>query len=314
MSSPSKGSLPPISLSSFPVKGLLPSIGVVLAAVLTILIGNAVLGIDPGTLSIFTLFVTWAAFMISTAGGWPLEKFSIPVRGFTFIVISLIYGVFHIWAQPNIFGFSGDYYWPVIANLFLAIGITIAFDNKLVSGLKQPYALIFNILFWYIFTFVLLYLVPVFNGMVPSIWFAWFVFFFFWLGRYPLSELPQPTKGILSLVIMGSLGILLNFIFIWFFNTNFFQPDAGFWFAAWVFWLVITSWIFDTWPFQNLKQPRRGLIGLPLTVALATITYVIVVYGTNISLPDAGSYGWIFISWAYIWPIFLQKWPAKSNS
>ena len=299
---------------SFPIKGILPTICLVVFALLTILIGQTVLGFDPGTLSVFTLFATWFAFMLSTAGGWPLEKASIPIRGFIFLLISLGYGLLHMWAQPRIFGLSEDFFWPMIANLFLAIGITIAFENKLVSGLKQPAALILNALFWYLFAAGLLFLVPHLGGMIPAIWFAWFVFHFFWMDRYPVGNLPQPAKALLSFVIMVACGVLLNFVFRWFFNSGFFQPDAGFWFACWVFWLVITSWIFDTWPFQKLAQPVKCLVGLLITVALATITFCIVAFGTDIGFPDAGSYAWIFISWSYIWPICFGKWPAKVAS
>ena len=297
----------------FPVKGILPSLGLIISALITILIGQFVIGVDPGTLSVYTLFATWFAFIISTGGGWPLQKVKAPIRGFIFLAVSLAYGLLHMWAQPNIFGFSADYYWPAIANLFLAIGITIAFDNKLVQGLKTPHAMIMNILFWYLLAFGLFFFVPFLNGMIPSIWFAFFVLFFFWMDRYPISELQQPAKAILSFAVMVGCGILLNYIFKWFFKTDFFQPDAGFWFAAFVFWLVITSWVFDTWPFQKIKQPKKGLIGLLLTVALASATFCIVVFATKLSLPDAVSYTWIFICWAYMWPICLDKWPARNK-
>jgi hypothetical protein len=297
---------------SFPIRGIIPTVCLIIAAILTIVIGEAALGIDPGTLSVFTLFATWFAFILSTGGGWPLQKANAAVRGFIFLAISLIYGYVHMWAQPLLFGFSADFYWPLIANLFLAIGITIAFDNKLVSGLKPLSAMILNILFWYLFAFALLYMFPHINGgMIPAIWFAWFVFYFFWMERHPIANMPQPAKGILSFVVMVACGVLLNNIFRWFFDTGFFNPDAGFWFASWVFWLVITSWVFDTWPFDKIKQPLKGLAGLVLTVALATATFCIVSFGTNLSMGEAGSYTWIFICWAYIWPICFGKWPAK---
>jgi len=298
----------------FPMRGLLPAIGLILCAVLTLWIGGGLLRIDPGTLSVFTLFATWFAFVISTGEGWPIAKVPQPWRGFIFLLVCLAYGVFHMWAQPKLFGFSADFFWPAIANLFLAIGITIAFDNKLVAGLKQPIALIMNIAFWYLFAYLMIIVVPVNNGMVPAIWFAWFLFVFFWLERWPIAGLPQPSKGILSFCMMVGFGVLLNYIFVWFFNSSFFQPDANSWFACWVFWLVMTSWIFDTWPFQTLKQPTKGVVGLVLTVALASITYVLLRFVFGVELANLGSYVWVFICWAYLWPICLGKWPATEKA
>jgi len=298
----------------FPLKGLLPTIGILICSILTIWIGINLLGYDAGIVSIYTLFATWFAFILSTGGGWPIEGVPQPYRGFIFLIICLAYGFLHMWAQPVVFGFSAKYYWPAIANLFLAIGITISLDNKLVEGLKQPVALIMNILFWYLFAFLLLYIIPVNNGMVPSIWFAWFVFLFFWMDRYPISDLPQPAKSVLSFAIMAGAGIFLNYIFKWFFHTTFFQPDAGTWFAVWVFWLVLSSWVFDTWPFQDVKQPTKGIIGLVLTVVLASVTYYIIAYVAKVNLQDAVGYAWIFVSWVYMWPICLGKWPARENA
>lgn len=299
---------------SFPLKGLIPTIGIVVMSVLTIWVGTVQLGYNPGIVSVYTLFATWFAFVISTTGGWPIADVPQPMRGFIFLLVALAYGFFHMWAQPVLFGFSNDLFWPIIANLFFALGITMALDGKLVEGLKQPAAVIMNILFWYLLAFVLLFILPVNNGMVPAIWFGWFLFYFFWLDRYPLANIPQPAKAVLSFAVMGTLGVLLNYVFKWFFHTGFFQPDAGCWFAAWVFWLVITSWVFDTWPFQAMKQPAKGLVGLILTVALASLTYYVIVFVAKISLANALGYLWIFISWAYLWPICLGKWPVKEKA
>lgn len=297
----------------FPMRGILPAVGVLVCSIVTVWVGVGRIGLDPGTLSVYTLFATWFAFVISTAEGWPIAGVRQPARGLIFIAVCLAYGAFHMWAQPRLFGFPETYFWPAIANLFLAIGITIAFDNKLVAGLKQPTAVIMNILFWYLFAYLLFYIVPVNNGMVPAIWFAWFLFFFFWMERYPISHLPQPAKAILSFCIMAGCGVLLNYVFSWFFKTYFFRPDAGAWFAAWVFWLVMSSWIFDTWPFQTVRQPVKGGIGLVLTVILASVTYWVIVFVARIDLASAVGYLWIFICWAYIWPICLGKWPAAEK-
>ncbi len=299
--------------ASFPARGVLPTIGILVCAILTIGIGVGMLHIDPGTLSVYTLFATWFAFIVSMAEGWPIAKVSQPVRGFIFILVCLLYGAFHMWAQPNLFGIDAKYFWPAIANLFLAIGITIALDNKLVVGLKQPVAVIMNILFWYLVAYLLIYLIPYNNGMVPAIWFAWFLFYFFWMDRFPIADLPQPAKGILSLCVLGACGILLNYVFMWFFNTYFFNPNANSWFASWVFWLVISSWVFDTWPFQNIPQPRKAGVGLVLTVVLASITWYVIAYVLKIALGDAIGYLWVFICWGYIWPICLGKWPATEK-
>lgn len=297
----------------FPMRGVLPAIGILVLSALTIWIGVGQLHLDPGKLAVFTLFATWFAFVISTAEGWPIAKASRAWRGFIFVIVCLLYGAFHMWAQPRLLGFSDTYYWPVIANLFLAIGITIAFDNKLVAGLKQPIAVIMNILFWYLFAYLIIYIVPGNNGMVPAIWFAWFLFIFFWLERWPIANQPQPAKGILSFCMMVGSAVLLNYVFVWFFHSSFFQPDANSWFACWVFWLVMTSWVFDTWPVQALKQPGKGLVGLVLTVALASTTYVVLRFAIGIELANLGSYVWVFICWGYIWAICLAKWPATEE-
>lgn len=287
-------------------------LGIVVCSILSVIIGTSVLHYDVGMVSVFTLFATWFAFIVSNAEYWPFGKVKQPVKGLIFVAVCLGYAVIHLLTQDKIFGFSADYYWPFIANLFLGIGITTAFDNRLVAGLKQPVAVIANILVWYLLTAALFVLVPVYNGMVPAVWFAWFVFYLFWMEKWPIAELPLPQRGIITMFVLAALGALLAYIFVWFFKTSFFSPDAGTWFAQWVWWLVFTSWVMGTRPFQNLKQPAKGLAGLALTVALASVTYAI----SSRIFPDLGylnSLTWIFVSWVYIWPLCFQTWPSSSG-
>ncbi len=283
--------------------------GIVILSLLSVIVGTNVLHFDTLTISVFLLFATWAAFMASVAGYWPFSKVKQPGKGLIVVVFTFIYAAFHMLTQETIFGFPKVYYWPFIANLFLGLGLTAIFDYKLTSELKQPLAIIVNILVWYLLSVALFVVVPVLNGMVPAIWFAWFVYYFFWLERWPIAELPQPRKGIITMFILAGLGGLLAYIFVWIFNTSFFKPDAGTWFAQWVWWLVFTSWVLGQWPFQALKQPAKGLVGLLVTVVLASITYFV----TSNIWPDLNyllGASWIFVCWVYIWPIC---WPAGSK-
>lgn len=106
----------------------------------------------------------------------------------------------------NALGFGSEYYWPLISNLFLGIGIIIAFGNRLVEGFAQPKAIALNILFCYVLAILLIQ----FMGFVPAIWFALFVYVIFWLEQWPLSKASQPAKGILCFVIIGFLSCSWN--------------------------------------------------------------------------------------------------------
>jgi hypothetical protein len=109
---------------------------------------------------------------------WPLLRVKQPLRGFSYLAICLIIGILHPLVISWL-GYGPDTYWPLISNLFLGIGIIIAFDNPLANGFSQPKAVFFNALFCYVFAIT----VMLGYGFVPSIWFAIFVYYFFWVEK-----------------------------------------------------------------------------------------------------------------------------------
>lgn len=282
---------------------------VIVASVATIFIGNY-FGVDPVTLSVYTLFACWFSFIISYSDKWPLRKYSQPLQGALFLVVCIIYAFVQPYVQVNILNYGTENYWPIIANLFFALGLSAAFDNRLVKGLKQPKAVILNAFFWYLITIVLLLTI----GYVPSIWFAFFVLYFFWFDRYPIGTMKQPFKGILSFVVMGASSLVLEFAFrlagTSFVGGNLVGPV---WFAHWVFWLVATSWVFKNYPFEKLRQPLKGIVGTAMTVALALCSFYITNNLAGLPLAENLGYAWVFVSWVYIWPIVFGSWPARDK-
>jgi hypothetical protein len=287
-----------------PLRGLIPTICVAIASLTYIFVGEIILSIKPYMLAVYALFFVWTAFMVSLCDRWPFHKVRQPYAGFILLTITIVSGMLHPMIM-SLFKWNSEYYWSMIANLFLRIGITMAFDNKLVEGFKQPKSIVFNGIFWYIFAIVLTLSV----GMVPAIWFAWFIYLFFWLEKWPVQDVSQPRKGILLFLMLGLFSFLLYGLF-GLFGTHFFNPDAGLWFVLFVWWLVVTSWQLETWPFKNTPQPRKGLSGLIITVLLTFLSYYIIVFLLRMNLLTARAYSWIFVSWLYSWDIVLGKWPA----
>jgi hypothetical protein len=295
-----------MDLNRQPLRGLIPILCVVTATIVFSLIGRSLLGIEPGDLSVYALFFVWTAFLISLTDKWPFHKLRQPYLGIILLTLALILGIMHPLAM-NALGFGSEYYWPLISNLFLGIGIIIAFGNGLVEGFAQPKAIALNILFCYVLAILLIQ----FMGFVPAIWFALFVYVLFWLEQWPLSKASQPAKGILCFVIIGFLSLLLEYGFK-LAGTDFFQPEAGLWFVLWVWWLVAFSWQLETWPVKGLSQPLKGITGLLMTLAFTFASYYLIV-SIGLEAGVAGAYVWVLVSWLYTWEIVLGKWPAEKN-
>lgn len=295
-----------MKLNEQPLRGLIPVIMVIIASVIFILVAENVFDIGPGWQAIYALFFVWVAFVISLIEKWPLAKVRQPFVGFAFLTAALVLGILH----PFIIEWLGydklAYAWPLISNLFLAVGIVVAYQNGFVTGLKQPTSIAMNSLFMYIFAIILLLWI----GFVPAIWFAMFVFFFFWMETWPIQKVAQPSKALLSFVIMGFFALILWYLFNYL-GTSFFNPDAGLWFVLWVWWLVLFSWQFETWPLKKVKQPGKAIGGLILTVVLTFVSYFIIADVLQMNLGDAGMYVWVFVAWLYSWDILFGKWPAE---
>ena len=290
-----------------PLGGLILLSFVVMGSTIFIAIGEKVFQIDSAMLAVYALFFVWTAFVISLCDRWPIQEVKQPWVGFVFLAMALVVGILH----PLTIGWMGygtELYWPLISNLFLAIGIILVFDNPLATGTKQPKSVVFNILFMYVFAIILILAF----GMVPAIWFAMFVFLFFWLDRWPVSKSPQPSKGILLFVIMAAFALILESGFH-LLGTSFFRPDAGLWFVIWVWWLVATSWQLETWPVRNMSQPAKGMAGLAVTVILTFVTYWLLVSVLGLEESVAGAYAWVFVAWLYTWHIVLGKWPTERS-
>jgi len=297
-----------MTLNIQPIRGILPVICVIISSLLFIGIGQGFLGISPGDLSVYALFFVWTAFIISLAGNWPFEKIRQPIRGFYYLIIALVLGILH----PVIIGWVGygpETYWPLISNLFLGIGIIIAFGNPLVKGLPQPAAVFFNALFCYVFAIVLM----MGYGFVPAIWFAMFVYYLFWVEQWPLQNIAQPAKGILVFTVLGLFSLILWHAYTTV-GTSFFKPEAGLFFVLFVWWLVMFSWNLETWPAQKIAQPKKGIIGLIIALSLSGLSYVVIVQVLGINAGIAGSIVWVFVSWLYTWDIVLGKWPADQST
>jgi len=289
-----------------PLRGLLPLTCVIIASLTSIFVGST-LNIGYDVLALWALFFVWTAFMFSLYDRWPFREIKQPYAGFILLAITIISGILHLTIMSILK--LNSYCWPIIANLFLGIGITLAFDNELVEGLEQPKSILFNVIFWYVFAATLTLSI----GMVPAIWFAWFIYLFFWLEKWPVQKVSQPRKGILIFLVLGLFSFLLEGIFR-LFGTSFFNPDAGLWFVLFVWWLVATSWQLEIYPFESIPQPKKGLFGLIITVVSACLSYYIIVFIFGINVLTAGACTWVFVSWLYSWDIVLGKWPAKTKS
>jgi hypothetical protein len=297
-----------MSLNNQPVRGIVPILCVIISSVIFIGIGQGTLGIDSGMLSVYALFFVWTAFIVSLAGNWPLGRVKQSLRGFSYLAICLVIGILHPLVISWL-GYGPDTYWQLISNLFLGIGIIIAFDNPLANGFSQPKAVFFNSLFCYVFAIILM----LGYGFVPSIWFAMFVYYFFWVEKWPLQEVAQPAKGILAFTVLG----LFSLIFWQAYrlaDTSFFKPEGALFFVLFVWWLVMFSWNLETWPAQKIAQPVKGIIGLIISLVLTGLSYVVILKVFGIDPGIAGSIVWIFVSWLYTWDIVLAKWPADQTS
>ncbi len=296
-----------MNLNKQPLRGLIPLIFVIIFSFLYIYIAEKVFNVTPGWQAIYALFFVWMAFVISLAGKWPLAKVRQPFVGIAFLIAALVLGTLHPFITEWLGYDKLATAWPLISNLFLGVGIVVAFGNMFVEGLKQPAALAMNALFMYIFALILMLWI----GFVPAIWFAFFVFFFFWMGTWPIQGIKNPaSKGVMSFVIMGFMAMVLWYLFIQL-GTSFFNPDAGLWFVLWVFWLVTTSWQLETWPLQKVKQPGKAIGGLVITLPLTFASFFIIKDVLGMNLGDAGMYVWVFVSWLYTWDIVFGKWPAE---
>jgi hypothetical protein len=291
-----------------PIRGFIPVICVIISSLFFIGIGQGIFGINPADLSVYALFFVWTAFVISLAGNWPFERTRQPLRGFYYLLIALVLGILHPFVITWL-GYGPETQWPLISNLFLGVGIIIAFGNPLVKGLPQPAAVFFNALFCYVLAIVLM----MGYGFVPTIWFAMFVYYLFWVEQWPLQKVAQPAKGILVFCVLGLLSLILWQAFTAV-GTSFFKPEAGLFFVLFVWWLVMFSWNLETWPAQTIAQPRKGIIGLIISLALTGVSYFAIVQVLGINPGVAGSIVWVFVSWLYSWDIVLGKWPADQSS
>ena len=209
-----------MSLNNQPVRGIIPVLCVIISSIIFIGIGQSTFGINPDMLSVYALFFVWTAFIVSLAGDWPLAKIRQPLRGISYLAICLVIGVLHPLVISWL-GYGPETYWPLISNLFLGIGIIIAFDNPLVNGFSQPKAVFFNTLFCYVFAIILM----AGYGFVPSIWFAMFVYYFFWVEKWPLQQIAQPVKGILAFTVLGFLSLIFWQAYSMA-GTSFFKPEG----------------------------------------------------------------------------------------
>ncbi|HEY3421179.1 MAG TPA: hypothetical protein VGK23_11565 [Methanomassiliicoccales archaeon] len=288
-----------------PLRGLIPALFVIIASFIFIFLGEQIFKMASGDIAVYALFFVWVAFVISLAEKWPMGKWKQPAVGLGFVTIALVLGILHPLIMEWL-GFGPEWSWPLISNLFLAVGLVIAFSNGLVAGFKQPKSVFSNALFMYVFAVVGL----LWFGFVPAIWFAMFVFVFFWMETWPFAATKQPAKGISLFVVMGFFALLLEYAFEQA-GTTFFNPDAGLWFVLFVWWLVLTSWQLETWPLKNVKQPGKALGGLIISATLTFVSYYVIVDVIGIGLGAAGMYVWVFVSWLYTWDIVFGKWPAE---
>jgi hypothetical protein len=276
-----------------PLRGLLPLIFLISASLLCILLSRC-FHVEYANLAVWALFFVWTAFMLSLWDECPIRKIPHPLGGFLLLILSMLSGLFHFWVMKQ-FKLE-SFYWPIIANLFLGLGITVAFEF--------PKFFLQRLIFWYALAITLVISV----GMVPAIWFAWFVYFFFWLEQWPVKQTPQPIKGFLTFLILAALSFILEASFRTF-GTSFFKPEGSLWFVLFVWWLVSTSWQFETWPFKSFPQPLKGFLGLILCVLGASF-FFFVIAKLKIAYPLAANITWVFVSWLYSWDICMDKWPA----
>lgn len=77
-----------MDLNRQPPRGLIPILCVITASIVFSLIGRNLLGIEPGDLSVYALFVVWTAFLVSLTDKWPFQKVRQPYLGLILLIFS----------------------------------------------------------------------------------------------------------------------------------------------------------------------------------------------------------------------------------
>ena len=306
------------AISRQPVKGIFFTAISIPAAVGIWFLVHGAFGLDYASSSlVITVCFSWFWQLAWSFGGWPANRFTENrwARGsinwlLLMGVVLLTIAVWH-WYYKEPFQSTNIGLWGSTAivagviSLFF-FGNTLLLPAELAD--RQPLGGFVNLL-WGLFLLPLgLLLLPTLGGngalYIPWIWFPITLVVMGYFGGQPFDQLGQPRAGIayMGAVFAGTVAFLaiLHIAGTDFFAGGAAAEKAAVFGATWTNVGFVYAWLFNQYPFGDLPQPLKGIVGTAGTLAVTGVIYAIVVGSFATSELTAVVFGEFALMWAIV--------------
>lgn len=288
-----------------PLKGLIYVIASIVVAIIYLKALAPAIGLSflDATMNYGFLFFFWGFALLALFECWPFANLGQPWVGLATTALSWILTVFTwnwLLARMGLY----DAFAFISYVMFFLTMISWFYDNAPGAGMTQPLKGIFLLLLsvvlgWVVYTQIgcidqmWLYFVPAF--LLPA------------FDNWPIAEYNPYVRGtfwaVVILIATWVTNELLNLAGM---------PVAsprGTDFVSLTFGAMIFIYSFEHWPFQQVKQPLRGIL---LIVVTAIITVVLSILAWSVfGVEDFWVSGWSFAVWIWLMVIqwLLYPWP-----
>jgi hypothetical protein len=307
-----------LDISRQPVKGIFFTAISVPAAVGIWFLVHGAFGLDYASSSlVITVCFSWFWQLAWSFGGWPANRVTENrwARGsinwlLLMSMVLLTIAVWH-WYYKEPFQDTNIGLWGSTAivagviSLFF-FGNTLLLPAELAD--RQPLGGFVNLL-WGLFLLPLgLLLLPTLGGngalYIPWIWFPITLVVMGYFGGHPFDQLGQPRAGIayMGAVFAGTVAFLaiLHIAGTDFFAGGTAAEKAAVFGATWTNVGFVYAWLFNQYPFGDLPQPLKGIVGTAGTLAVTAVIYAVVVGSFAASELTAVVFGEFALMWAIV--------------
>lgn len=235
-------------------------------------------------ISSIALISSFFALWFADFGNWPFDRFSTIKMGFLTGACSLILSwiTWHYIDMTDWIAYNKGI--PMATTLFfLYLVVSLSFKNRHLKDVpvyKKPFI---NLVLYFFLAYILIKMgevapLPILRG-IPFFWLPMAFFYFFSLDSWITDEMVQPSKGIVDVLTVLFLGSALVLGLIHGINVEplivHLNPELLAWTGAFSTAAVPLFILMDNHPWDRLKQPLVGIVGLFLMLLVGGIEMMI---------------------------------------